>query len=343
MRKLASIQRVLEISPIEGADAIELATVQGWRVVVKKNSVFVGELVCYIEIDGWIPNHLCPFLSKGREPREYNGVKGERLRTVRLRGALSQGLIIPLVDLEQYSDSIVLEEGFDLTEILGIQKLEPEIPASLAGMIRGQFPSFGFKTDETRIQTCYNSVSRFLDSDWVGEEKLDGSSCSIIQYDGDQHVCSRNLSIQLTDESNSFVQTVKKAGILEAMRVVGGNFQISGELCGPGIQSNRYSLKEHKVFVFEVFDLNAGKKLSRYDRTDYLNQLRDQGAVIEEVPQVFVGKLTGMTCDDLLRMAEDKSVLNPKTEREGLVFKSVVNPNVTFKAISNLFLLKGGD
>ena len=96
MRKLATIRRIDALTPIDGADAIECATVGGWKVVVKKGEYTVGDLAVYCEIDSWIPTELAAFLSKGKEPREFEGIKGERLRTVKLRGQLSQGLLLPL-------------------------------------------------------------------------------------------------------------------------------------------------------------------------------------------------------------------------------------------------------
>jgi RNA ligase (TIGR02306 family) len=97
-RKMATIRRIDEIRPIEGADAIEAAVVGGWVVVIKKGEFKAGDLAVYLEIDSWVPHEIAPFLSKGQEPREYNGVKGERLRTVKLRGTTSQGLLLKLED-----------------------------------------------------------------------------------------------------------------------------------------------------------------------------------------------------------------------------------------------------
>jgi RNA ligase (TIGR02306 family) len=100
MRKMATIRKIDDIRPIEGADAIECAVVGGWQVVVKKGEYNVGDLAVYLEIDSFVPHELAPFLSKGQEPREFNGVKGERLRTVKLRGVTSQGLLLPLKRVE---------------------------------------------------------------------------------------------------------------------------------------------------------------------------------------------------------------------------------------------------
>lgn len=130
-RKLASIRRIADIQPIRGADAIEVATVDGWRVVVKKNEFKVGDLALYLEIDSWVPHELAPFLSKGQEPRVYNGVKGERLRTIRLRGQVSQGLLLRVGErdymyyvMKPDGQLVTVYEGDDVTEFLNIQKWE---------------------------------------------------------------------------------------------------------------------------------------------------------------------------------------------------------------------------
>lgn len=102
MRKMASIEIISDIVPHSNADAIELAIIKGWQVVVKKGEFHRGDMVLYFEIDSWIPTELAPFLSKGHEPRVYKGVRGERLRTVKLRQEISQGLILPLSVLEKF-------------------------------------------------------------------------------------------------------------------------------------------------------------------------------------------------------------------------------------------------
>ncbi len=81
-RKLASIRRIADIRPIESADAIEVATIDGWKVVVKRDEFKIGSLAVYLEIDSWVPHELAPFLSKGQAPREYNCVKGVLLMCI---------------------------------------------------------------------------------------------------------------------------------------------------------------------------------------------------------------------------------------------------------------------
>lgn len=153
MRKLATIRRISELNPIPKADAIEVATVDGWKAVVKKGDFKVGDLAIYLEVDSWVPYELAPFLSKDKEPKEYNGVKGERLRTIKLRGQLSQGLLLPIdvaYDEDPPDYDHVFLEGDDVTELLGIQKWERPVPAQLAGLMKGSFPSFIPKTDQER-------------------------------------------------------------------------------------------------------------------------------------------------------------------------------------------------
>jgi hypothetical protein len=153
-RKLASIRIIDAIDPIEGADAIEVATVGGWKIVVKKGELKAGDLAIYCEIDSWIPTEIAEFLSKGKEPRVYEGVRGEKLRTIRLRGQLSQGLLLPLSVLSHLVDvtgaPFVPELGADVSDELNIQKWEAQLPSCLQGQALGLFPSFIRKTDQER-------------------------------------------------------------------------------------------------------------------------------------------------------------------------------------------------
>ena len=136
MRKMATIRKIDALNPIEGADAIECATIGGWKVVVKKGEFTVGDLAVYCEIDSWIPTELAAFLSKGKEPREFEGIKGERLRTVKLRGQLSQGLLLSPESVKLFPNDMAI--GDDVSEWLNIQKWEKPMNAQLAGMARGQ-------------------------------------------------------------------------------------------------------------------------------------------------------------------------------------------------------------
>ena len=111
-RALAHIEEIMSLSPIEGADRIEVAQVLGWKVVVKKGEFQVGEKVVYIEIDSRVPasNPYFSFL----QDRKY------KVKTIKLRGQISQGLIVPMDVLPRADYNI----GDDVTDVLGITKIE---------------------------------------------------------------------------------------------------------------------------------------------------------------------------------------------------------------------------
>ena len=352
MRKLATIRKIDAIRPIEGADAIECAVVGGWTVVVKKGEYQAGDLAVYCEIDSWIPLELAPFLQKGDRGYEYNGVQGNRLRTVRLRGQLSQGLLLPVDEVngqkfivghfldDGVGTMVMVKEGDGVSGALGIQKWEAPIPAQLAGEVRGVFPGFIPKTDQERIQNLTVEVAEWTAAGLTFEvtEKLDGSSMTVYSFDGDEGVCSRNLNLRET-EQNSLWKVCRRENLLD--KIAGRDLALQGELIGEGIQGNPYKIKGQQFFVFDIYDIRAGKYFTPAQRRHFCDTYG-----INHVPV-----LTGCADKDLgtgdvaeiLVWAEAKSVLNDKTEREGLVFKCNADPAIHFKAISNKFLLKGGD
>ncbi len=212
IRKLASIKPITHIKPIEGADAIECAIVDGgWPVVVKKGEYQVGDAALYFEIDSWIPHEIAPFLSKGQEPREYNGVKGERLRTVRLRGQISQGLLLRLEDaFVNYDKNDPIEYGVDFSEQLNIQKWEAPIPAQLQGTMKGNFPDFIPRTDQERCQNLHKEIfEEHKDDSYEVTLKLDGSSMTVYINDGEIGVCSRNIDL-IETEGNTFWKVARE-------------------------------------------------------------------------------------------------------------------------------------
>lgn len=336
MRKLATIRMIDEIRPIEGADAIVCAVIGGWTVVAKKGEFTVGELAIYFEIDSWMPTELAPFLSKGKDPREFEGVKGERLRTVKLRGQLSQGLLLPL-GIGVFDVNAVLEEGTDVSDLLGILKWERPMNAQLAGMAKGNFPSLIRKTDQERVQNIKKEIAAACDMNMMFEitEKLEGSSMTCYLIDGVFGVCSRNLDLKETAE-NTFWQVARSELIEEKMRAMFSekNVAIQGELIGPGIQDNIYKLSKAEFHVFDVYDIVAGVYLKPAFRQAIISKM-----AFNHAPVITMDKDLGIgTVDELLLWAEGKSVLNPAQEREGIVFKQV-DGGMTFKAISNSYLI----
>jgi RNA ligase (TIGR02306 family) len=346
MRKLASVRRIADIQPIEDADAIEVATVDGWKVVTKKNEYKVGDLAVYIEIDSWVPNVIAPFLSKGQEPREYNDIKGERLRTVKLRGQVSQGLLLPVDQVNgkpfiagHYLDDgigtmVFVEEGQDVSDELGIQKWEAPISPQLAGQVRGQFPTHMIpKTDQERIQNCFEEILDKSDVTYEVTLKLDGTSCTIFRHENELRVCSRNLELKVNDENanNTLVSMA-----LKVQESLPEGFAFQGELMGPGIQGNRENFKEHRFFVFDVFDIREHRYLDSVERLKLTRECN-----LEHTSIVAMSWEAPESVEHGLELAEGESI-NHKV-REGLVWKCKQDPNFSFKTISNKFLLKGGN
>ena len=283
MRKMASIRSIDNIEPITGADSIDVATVGGWKVVVKKGEFKTNDLVVYLEIDSWVPTSLAPFLSKGKEPKVFNGVEGERLRTVKLRGQISQGLLLP-IDCTTISDGegnvISVSEGDDVTEFLGIQKWERPLPTQLRGQAKGNFPSFIRKTDQERCQNLQKNIFvDWKDLEWEISLKLDGSSLTGYYNNGETGICSRNLELMDNDENsgNSFIQTFNSSGLKDAIKSIGRNVAVQGEMMGEKIQGNRENLTGTILFIFDVFDIDNQQYMTPQDRLEFINLLFKNG------------------------------------------------------------------
>lgn len=346
-RKMATIRRIDTIGPIEGADAIEVATVGGWKVVVKKGDFAPGDLAVYVEIDAFVPTTIAPFLTKpDHYPKVFEGVEGERLRTVRLRGQLSQGLLLPLSVMTDNGHTIYQVEDIDVSECLGIVKYEAPIPAQLAGEVKGMFPGYIPKTDQERIQNLKAELAEWQRLGYTFErtEKLDGTSMTAFMVDGVFSICSRNLELK-PNPDNSMWKAAAEQNLMEILTLLNTlsprNLALQGELIGNGIQSNKYKYTGQEFRVFDIYDIDAKKYFTPAERKEFVTELN-----IKHVPVMASAfSLVGLTIDDLLKMAEGKSVMGDITgpEREGDVYKCLEDPSISFKVISNKFLMKNGD
>ena len=335
MRKMATIRKIDNIRPIVDADAIECAVVGGWTVVVKKGEYTVGDLAVYCEIDSFVPTTIAPFLTKpGHYAKTFEGVEGERLRTVKLRGQLSQGLLLPM------QVAVGSEEGADVSDILGIKKYEAPIPAALAGEVKGMFPSRIPKTDQERIQNLSVELTEWMAEElhWEVTEKLDGSSMTVYMLDGEVGVCSRNLDLKRNPDNSLWRAAIKHK--LEEKLAGYGNIAIQGELVGNGIQGNIYKMRDQDFYVYDVYDIDAGRYFTPADRKTFVQALDLLHCPVFKSDWM----LTTESVADLLQRAEGKSVMGDIAgpEREGLVYKCN-EKQLSFKAISNKFLMKHGD
>lgn len=353
MRQLATIQKIAEVLPIEGADKIEKVRVKDWWCVAVKGEFKVNDPCVYFEIDSLLPldNPAFEFLSKGSKPKkvEIDGKEytGYRLKTVKLRGQISQGLAFPLKDLTLYS-SVPLSEvdvGDDVTEALGVVKWERPIPAQLTGKVKGQRPGFIPKTDEERIQNCGHLLAKHFATLFYITEKLDGSSATFFRHtttaDGDHFgVCSRNLEL-LETEGNSFWDMAKKYDLPNKLP---SGFVLQGELIGEGVQGNPLKLKGRDIRAYNVFDINNSKYL---DYPDFVKFCADLG--VPTVPILSEDSTLPATVEELLKQADGKSAISPECAREGIVVRPMTEmqdeingttQRLSFKAVSNEYLLK---
>lgn len=342
-RKLASIQKILALDPIQGADLIERATVLGWQLVVKKGEFKVGDYCVYCEIDSILPQ---------RPEFEFLRPRNFRIKTVKLKGQVSQGIAFPLGILQNgnitdpdHPITQGLVEGLDVTSILGVVKYEPVLHASLSGVAKGDFPGFLKKTDEERIQSSPWLLEYLPDEEMVACEKLDGSSVTFYLHDGEFGVCSRNLDLKFSDE-NLFWKMAVKYEIEERLRSLNRSLALQGELVGPGVQKNKYGLIENKVYFFSVYDIAAGSYLPHREA----KQIIEGELFLEFVFSHVMMPLKGLTVQDMVKLSEFRSSLNEKVWAEGHVWRPL-NREVgidrygrfSFKCINPQFLLKNDE
>lgn len=348
---LATVERVLKIEPIEGADFIQKATVLGWELVIKKDEFKVGDLAGYIQIDTVVPEI---------EQFEFLRERKFRVRTIKLRKQISQGLLVPL----PFGN---WKEGDDLTEALGVKKYSkeveliedrPRIPKvwykklwyilkyrylvkifpGLKTFNRASFPTKLVPiTDEERIQNMPSVLQKYAGKVFVVSEKLDGSSITIIherKWNGKSkyRICSRRFELFNTKNewhevfySTDFQKHIGKLCIL--LRT--SNIIVQGEYIGKP-QGNKYQVP-NQIRLFNIYA--DGKRLDQKYFYVICHNLD-----IPCCPQIGEFDLR-LDLPGIIKSAEGKSLLNKDTEREGLVFRCIED-GLSFKVISNKFLLK---
>jgi len=339
-RKLASIQKVLAVDSIPGADAIECLTILGWKVVAKKGEFKVGDLIVYCEVDSIFPE---------KPEFEFLRKNNFRIKTICLRKQVSQGIAFPLSILPSALSEVgVCLEGLDVTDILGVTKYEVQIPAQLAGVVKGNFPEFLHKTDEERIQTCKQLLEKHQNKKFYVTEKVDGSSMTVYLRSHDQLVhgefgiCSRNMDLKETEE-NAYWKVARKLDLENKMRLVNKAIALQGELVGMGVQGNKYKLSDLHFYIFNVYDIFAQRYMSYEEMLNVVDDLIG----LETVPLITQNYLLPKTVDELVEFSKGKSLLNKDTHREGIVLRPLVEEyepdlhgRLSFKAINPDFLLK---
>ena len=353
VRRLATIQMIDKIEPILNADNIVCASVLGWKVVVKKNDFKEGDLCVYCEIDSMLPiKPEYEFLRKSCYKKFENGIEGFRIKTIRLKGQVSQGVCFKLNLLDNIIDPNLIKIDLDVTEVLKINLYQPPIPSYLKGLIKGPFPSFMPKTDETRVQLLQSVINRYKGIKCYITEKIDGSSITVYLNNGIFGVCSRNLEM-LDDNKVAYWQVVKELKIEEKLRNYCTNSNIKniclqGELCGNGIQDNRLRIQGQKIFWFNIFDID---KYEYLNFKDFINILTTD-LKLESVPILTIIHKLETDIDALIKLSIGKSIVCPDVWREGIVIRPLKekldmemsqgfsNGRLSFKVINPEYLIE---
>ena len=342
-RKLATVRVIAEVKDITGADRIQAYRVDGWWVVDSKGKYKVNDLVVYCEPDSWVPHEVAPFLSKGKEPKVYEGIKGERLRIVKLKSQISQGLLLPVDGEGQKGVAFNVKRqggallryvvvGDDVSEFFGIIKYEPPLPLCLTGDARGLFPSEIPKTAAERIQNIQDWES-IREQEFEVTEKIHGSSLSFyLDETGDFHVCSRNLDLKET-EGNAYWKAAKKYKVEESMNIAClKGYAVQGELIGEGLNGNQYKTSL-EFLVFNIYCTKSKTYVSAEFRKYICAALGLKHAPVLQL------QTKGLSVQEMLEQADGESLLNG-SKREGYVLKAKDDTGLIIKCISNSWLLK---
>lgn len=318
MEKLAVVAKVLELAPIEGADRIERATVLGWHVVVKKGLHKVGDLVVMIFPDSYAP--------KKYVDETYTGEEKTRVRTVKLRGQYSAGLVLPMSELTSDKNCVGWEEGDEVSVHLGIEKWVAPTSSALGGETKGDFPTNILrKTDELNFRSEPEALEeartsdKFANAEFVATLKCDGSSGTFICKDNEFKVCGRNVEFT-ESESNSFWKVAHKYKLKDVLRKQPVELALQGEVCGPGIQKNPLKLDSLTFLVFQIRDVTNH---TWYDWDKVKEFCNAHG--IPHVPEItrFVFSKSVPSIEDLQEMANNAKYDNGRANAEGIVIRPV--------------------
>lgn len=366
MRKLASIQQIIAIKPIEGADKIEVAQVLGWECVVAKKDQFkLGDLVVYIEIDSIVPE---------KEQFEFLRDRKFRVKTIKLKKQISQGLIIPISMLPKGK----YREYDDVTDLLGIKKYDPQlieenesegstkskskvvrfmmkfswfrfIYKKLNSKEKGNWPEWIQKTDEERIQSCPRILINNMEKSWYITEKLDGQSFTCFTHKIKKWgiprltfgVCSRNLWLKTPHKCNYWDVAIKY-DLEKKLLKLGKEIVIQGEILNTNVQGNKYKVTEPMLFVFTIVENGRRYSLSEMSEFCFNNELHMVPVVhMSYIPSAHI-KATEQSdiIKEMVNYSIGKSALRNDVYREGIVCRLNDNPKISFKVINPEFLLK---
>lgn len=323
VRKLATIQKVESVEPIPGADRIVKIKVLGWQLVAKKDDFIPGSLCVYCEVDSVLPE---------RPEFEFLREKKFRIKTIRMKGVVSQGIAFPLEILNEYDWMCIKDQyynrknehiiGTDVTEKLGIIKYELPLPPGNSGNVKGTFPKHIVpETDEIRVQSIPKILEEIRGKKVVATEKADGTSYTGLHWESEVRVCSRHQELKEGDE-DVYWRITHKLGIADKLKKYytdhGVNLAIQGEICGKGINKNRLGLKEDELFVFNVWNIDEQRY---YDFEDFQNICQE--LELKTVRILCFHDDLNYTIEELVERVKGKYP-GTNNNREGAVIRPVI-------------------
>jgi RNA ligase (TIGR02306 family) len=270
--KLASVEIIEQLHPIEGADKIELATVLGWDVIVLKGSYQIGDRCIFIPIDT-VADLTKPW---------FGMLKDTRIKTIRLRGVYSQGLT---VHPNQVDFELPTEIGTDVADSTGVSKYEKDTNIAIEGPRHNRqslFTSFPTsiisKTDEDNLRSRKQCLEELRGRSIYISKKMDGCSMTLIWKQGQFTLCSRNIVLYQTSDDNEVKINVDGTMVNFALeqnwhqRFKDANIAIQGEFCGPGLNGNRMKLADLSFYVFNIKDLDGRRYFSMEELQIFTNK-----------------------------------------------------------------------
>lgn len=346
-RALVYIVKINALKPIPKADRIEIAEINGWQCIVQKGKFGVGDLAVYFSID------TIPDLNDPNTAFMKNANKHGRIKTIKLRGVISQGLLGSINWVSSRGHDISgLKEGDDITQLMGAIKYisadEQDVyPALVGSHIDStlKFPPYVPKTSERRLQDSPEMPKEVKDHEVIITRKEDGCSATyILGPDGEFYIFGRNIgwSRKLIEENlvkNHYVKVESMYSIEQSMRALGMVVAIQGEIVGPAVNSNRLKLDDYQYRLFNVWDIKTQQYLDWDSVVDIANKLK-----LQTVPVVFrgMGSIIGDTKEQYLDLAK-RQMYSCDIIAEGIVVKTNDHKHpaqrISFKVISNDYLL----
>lgn len=367
MRELAYIQKIKSLTPIPGADKIECATVLGWELVVKKGEFQVGDLCVYCEIDSILPEYPC---------FEFLRAKKFRIKTVKLKGQISQGIAFPLSvinDVDPAFNISKVKVGDDVTQVLKITKYDPETELDKVEVVKktwfenkvsylkwklfgysrvktGDFPNDVPKTDETRVQKMGRELVDRQGSAMYITEKCEGTSATFVYRKNGNwlakmlgkgfafQACSRNRIIY-NSQNNKGETTHHIMQVANKYNLFHSMKELNRNLA---VQGEVIGPKiQGNIYKLPELELRVFLMFDLDNQTylPFLEMISICNQLgLQTVPVLETNHSLVNDVKYYVDLSKGKSQINSNTQREGIVIRSVID-NFSFKSINPEYLL----